>query len=294
MQLDMGATDAALNRLGAALGLGPEAAAEGILALTNASLAAAVRLSLFEKGLHPRDFSLLSFGGAGGLHATEVADEMGMSEVIFPREPGTLSAYGIMFSDLVQDISRSRLFTLGSPALPGLTALIGELREEAEARLARDGVAPADRVLSVAADMRYLGQAFELLVPWGDVTTPDTTALASLEARFHDAHRQRFSYSSEGEVVEIVTLRVTATGRLPRPETTAPAPAERASVKGVRKVFANGIWHQAVIWDREALKPGDAIEGPAIIEEAFATHYIAAGWKAGLADAGAIIATRSL
>jgi N-methylhydantoinase A/oxoprolinase/acetone carboxylase beta subunit len=294
MQLDMGATDAALNRLGAALGLGPEAAAEGILALTNASLAAAVRLSLFEKGLHPRDFSLLSFGGAGGLHATEVADEMGMSEVIFPREPGTLSAYGIMFSDLVQDISRSRLFTLGAPALPGLTALIGELREEAEARLARDGVAPADRVLSVAADMRYLGQAFELLVPWGDVTSPDTTALASLEARFHDAHRQRFSYSSEGEVVEIVTLRVTATGRLPRPETTAPAPAERASVKGVRKVFANGIWHQAVIWDREALKPGDAIEGPAIIEEAFATHYIAAGWKAGLADAGAIIATRSL
>ena len=74
----------------------------------------------------------------------------------------------------------------------------------------------------------------------------------------------------------------------------APAPAERASVKGVRKVFANGIWHQAVIWDREALKPGDVIEGPAIIEEAFATHYIAAGWKAGLADAGAIIATRSL
>jgi len=131
-------------------------------------------------------------------------------------------------------------------------------------------------------------------VPWGDVTTPDAAALASLEARFHDAHRQRFSYSSEGEVVEIVTLRVTATGRLPRPETTAPAPAERASVKGVRKVFANGIWHQAVIWDREALKPSDVIEGPAIIEEAFATHYIAAGWKAGLADAGAIIATRSL
>ena len=294
MQLDMGATDAALNRLGAALGLGPEAAAEGILALTNASLAAAVRLSLFEKGLHPRDFSLLSFGGAGGLHATEVADEMGMTEVIFPREPGTLSAYGIMFSDLVQDISRSRLFTLGSPALPGLTALIGELREEAEARLARDGVAPADRALSVAADMRYLGQAFELLVPWGDVTAPDTAALASLEARFHDAHRQRFSYSSEGEVVEIVTLRVTATGRLPRPETTAPAPAQRPSVKGVRKVFANGIWHQAVIWDREALKHSDVIEGPAIIEEAFATHYIAAGWKAGLADAGAIIATRSL
>ena len=292
MTLDMAATEAALKRLGDALGLGPEATAEGILALTNASLAAAVRLSLFEKGLHPRDFSLLSFGGAGGLHATDVADEMGMTEVIFPREPGTLSAHGIMFSDLVQDISRSRLFTLGAAALPGLTALIGELRAEAQARLARDGMAAADRALSVAADMRYLGQAFELLVPWGDVTAPDAPALAALEARFHDAHRQRFSYSSEGEVVEIVTLRVTATGRLPRPQTTPPVPAERASVKGVRKVFAGGIWHQAVVWDREALKHGDLIEGPAIVEEAFATHFIAAGWRAALGDAGAFIAKR--
>ena len=292
MQLDMAATGAALQRLGQAIGLGPEAAAEGILALTNASLAAAVRLSLFEKGLHPSDFSLLSFGGAGGLHATEVADEMGMTEVIFPREPGTLSAYGIMFSDLVQDISRSRLFTLGEAALPDLASLIGDLRADADARLARDGVAQADRMLMVAADMRYHGQAFELLVPWGDVAAPGAASLAALEARFHTAHRQRFSYSSEGEAVEIVTLRVSATGRLPRPATTAPEPAGRPSMKGRRPVFTSGAWREAVIWDREALKPGDAIDGPAIIEEAFATHYIATGWTAALGAAGAIIATR--
>ncbi|OYW10557.1 MAG: 5-oxoprolinase, partial [Rhodospirillales bacterium 12-71-4] len=178
MQLDMGAAHAALAALGARLGLDGAAAAEGILALTNAALAAAVRLSLFEKGLHPRDFALLSFGGAGGLHAVAVAEEMGMEQVILPREPGTLSAYGILFSDLVQDIARSRLFTLDEAALPGLAALIAELRAEAAARLARDGVAEADRALSVAADMRYHGQAFELLVPWGDVLAPDATALA--------------------------------------------------------------------------------------------------------------------
>ena len=291
MQLDMAATGAALARLGATLGLGPEAAAEGILALTNASLAAAVRLSLFEKGLHPRDFALLSFGGAGGLHATEVADEMGMTEVIFPREPGTLSAYGILFSDLVQDISRSRLFTAGRAALPGLGALIAELRAEADARLARDGVTAADRALTVAADMRYHGQAFELLVPWGDVTTPDAAALAALETRFHGSHRQRFSYSSEGEAVEIVTLRVTATGRLPRPPTTTPAPAARPARKGVRNIFTSGAWQQAGVWDREAITT-EAITGPAIIEEAFATHYIATGWQAALGDAGAIIARK--
>ena len=291
MQLDMDATGAALGRIGAALGLGAEAAAEGILALTNASLAAAVRLSLFEKGLHPRDFALLSFGGAGGLHATEVADEMGMTEVIFPREPGTLSAYGILFSDLVQDISRSRLFTMGDAALPGLTALIVELRTEADARLARDGVPAADRALTVAADMRYHGQAFELLVPWGDVTAPDAAAMAALEARFHDSHRQRFSYSSEGEAVEIVTLRVTATGRLPRPATTTPTPAARPARKGARHVFTAGAWHEALVWDREALST-ETVTGPAIIEEAFATHYIATGWTAALGDAGAIIARR--
>ena len=291
MQLDMVATGAALARIGAALGLGAEAAAEGILALTNASLAAAVRLSLFEKGLHPRDFALLSFGGAGGLHATEVADEMGMTEVIFPREPGTLSAYGILFSDLVQDISRSRLFTVGDAALPGLTALIVELRTEADARLARDGVPAADRALTVAADMRYNGQAFELLVPWGDVTAPDAAAMAALEARFHDSHRQRFSYSSEGEAVEIVTLRVTATGRLPRPATTTPTPAARPARKGARHVFTAGAWHEALVWDREALST-ETVTGPAIIEEAFATHYIATGWTAALGDAGAIIARR--
>jgi N-methylhydantoinase A len=289
MRLDMDATAAALGRLGAALGLSAEDAAEGVLTLTNANLAAAVRLSLFEKGLHPRDFALLSFGGAGGLHATEVADEMGIGEVIFPREPGTLSAYGILFSDLKQDIARSRLFTLGEPALPGIAALLAELRAEATARLAREGVAAE---LSVGADMRYHGQAFELLVPWGDVAVPDAAALAALAARFHAQHRQRFSYAAEDEAVEIVTLRVTATGRLPRPEPAPPARAERAAVKGTRRVYARGAWHQAVVWDREALGPDDIIEGPAIIEEAFATHSIARGWTARLGAAGAIIASR--
>ncbi len=289
MTLDMDATAAALARLGAALGLAAEDAAEGVLTLTNANLAAAVRLSLFEKGLHPRDFALLSFGGAGGLHATEVADEMGIGEVIFPRDPGTLSAYGILFSDLKQDIARSRLFTLGEAALPGIAALLAELRAEATARLAREGVAAE---LSVGADMRYHGQAFELLVPWGDVAAPDAAALAALAARFHAQHRQRFSYAAEDEAVEIVTLRVTATGRLPRPEPALPARAARAAVKGTRRLYARGAWHQAVVWDREALGPDDIIEGPAIIEEAFATHSIARGWTARLGAAGAIIARR--
>ncbi|MCU0889907.1 MAG: hydantoinase/oxoprolinase family protein, partial [Rubritepida sp.] len=166
MALDLAAARAAMAAgIAAPLGLTVEAAAEGVLRVTNTQLAAAVRLSLFEKGLDPREFALLSFGGAGGLHAVEVADELGMAEVIFPREPGTLSAYGILFSDLVQDLARSRLFRAEDAQAEIIGAEVAALRAEATQRLAADGVPEADRAIELAADLRYHGQAFELLVP---------------------------------------------------------------------------------------------------------------------------------
>jgi len=294
MPLDMEATRAAiLARVGAPLGLSVEEAAQGILTVTNANLGAAVRLSLFEKGLDARDFALLSFGGAGGLHATDVAAEMGIREVIFPREPGTLSAFGILYSDLVQDLARSRLLRAEPASLPAIAALVAELRVEADARLAQDGVAPESRLVEVAADMRYHGQAFELLVPWGDVAVPDAAALAGLTERFHMLHLQRFSYADPAEAVEIVTLRVTATGRLPRPATAEASPAAHPALKSRRQVFENGAWNEVPVWDRDALRAEDRIAGPAIIEEPFATHWVGRGWAAQLGPAGALIATRS-
>jgi N-methylhydantoinase A/oxoprolinase/acetone carboxylase beta subunit len=294
MKLDMPATRAAIAaRVGTPLGLEVEPAAQGMLTVTNANLGAAVRLSLFEKGLDPRDFALLSFGGAGGLHATDVATEMGIREVIFPREPGTLSAYGILYSDLVQDLARSRVLPARAESLAAIGALVAELRAEAAARLARDGVAPEAQVLEVGADMRYRGQAFELLVPWGDVAVPDEAALAALCARFHAMHRQRFSYADEKDAVEIVTLRVTAIGRLPKPAASEPAPAGRPALKGSRRVFEEGAWRDVPVWDRDALPPEDRITGPAIVEEPFATHWIGRGWTAAVGAAGALIATRS-
>ena len=286
MKLDMPATRAAIAaRVGGPLGLEVEPAALGMLTVVNANLGAAVRLSLFEKGLDPREFSLLSFGGAGGLHATDVAAEMGIREVIFPREPGTLSAYGILYSDLVQDIARSRVMPAVPASLPAIAALVAELRAEADAGLARDGVAPERREIAVAADMRYHGQAFELLVPW-----PDALDLPALLARFHAMHRQRFSYADPAEAVEIVTLRAIATGRLPKPDAADAAPAARPALKGTRRVFEDGAWRDVPVWDREALPPEDRIVGPALVEEPFATHWIGRGWTATLGAAGALIA----
>ncbi|SDB19488.1 hydantoinase/oxoprolinase family protein [Belnapia rosea] len=286
MKLDMPATRAAIaGKVGTPLGLSVEQAAQGMLTVTNANLGAAVRLSLFEKGLDPRDFALLSFGGAGGLHATDVAAEMGIREVIFPREPGTLSAYGILYSDLVQDTARSRVMPAVAASLPAIEESIAALRAEAEAGLARDGVPPERREVAIAADMRYHGQAFELLVPW-----PDMPDLAALLARFHVMHRQRFSYADEQEAVEIVTLRAIATGRLPKPDAAEPGPAGRPALKGHRRAFADGDWQDLPVWDREALTPEDRITGPAIVEEPFATHWIGSGWTARLGAAGALIA----
>ncbi len=293
MKLDMAATRAAIAaRVGTPLGLSTEDAAQGIVTVVNANLGAAVRLSLFEKGLDPRDFALLSFGGAGGLHATDVATEMGINEVVFPREPGTLSAYGILFSDLVQDLARSRLLRAEDAALPAIAAVVAELRTEADAKLAADGVAAAAREILVAADMRYHGQAFELLIPWGDIATPDSAALLALKQRFHAMHKQRFSYDSPAEAVEIVTLRVTAIGRLPKPEAAETTPAARPALKGHRRSYESGAWRDLPVYDREALTT-ETLTGPALVEEPFATHFISRGWTATPGAAGALIARRS-
>jgi len=286
MQLDMPATEAAMAAsVATPLGLSIQAAAQGILTVTNANLGAAVRLSLFEKGLDPREFALLSFGGAGGLHATDVAAEMGIREVIFPVEPGTLSAYGILYSDLVQDLARSRVIPAQEAHLADILAMAETLRAEADAALAHDGVAAGAREVAIAADMRYHGQAFELLVPW-----PELPDLGALRRRFHAMHKQRFSYADEAEAVEIVTLRAIATGRLPKPATQQATPADRPARKGSRRVFDAGAWQDVPVWDRAALTEADRIDGPAIVEEAFATHWIGRGWTAALGATGALIA----
>jgi N-methylhydantoinase A/oxoprolinase/acetone carboxylase beta subunit len=116
------------------------------------------------------------------------------------------------------------------------------------------------REIAIAADARYHGQAFELLVPW-----PEATELAPLLARFHAMHRQRFSYADEAEAVEVVTLRAIATGRLPKPEAAEPAPAARPAAKGTRRVFEAGEWRAVPVLDREALAPGARVAGPAIV-----------------------------
>jgi N-methylhydantoinase A len=289
MALDAeGARAALAGRVAEPLGLGVDEAAAGILAVTNAALAAAIRLSLFEKGLDPREFGLLSFGGAGGLHAVPVADELGVTEVVFPPDASTFSAYGILESDIVHDLARSRILRAEASSLPAIAEACAALRGQAAELVRQDRLPAGSHRVSLAADMRYHGQAFELLVPWGDVE-PDEASLAALLAAFHALHRQRFSYANEQDAVEIVTLRLTVTGALPRGGGRREQGGAEAATR-TRRVYVDGAWQEVAVYRRGALD--GPIDGPALVEEDYTTAFIAAGWRCAPGPGGALIANR--
>jgi len=292
MRLDAGAAARAVAAdVATPLGLADERAAEGMLTVANMHMAAAIRLSLFEKGLDPADFALASFGGAGGLHAVEVAAELGADTVLFPRDPGTLSAWGMLFSDIVHDMARSRLLPAAPAALPELRALAAELAGEGAALLQRDGVPEAARELRFAADMRYPGQAYEIVVPLPGEELEEAV-LADAVARFHDLHAQQFAHAERSVVPEIVTLRLAAVGRLPRPGARPYDVAGAPAAKAQRRVFLGGAWRDVPVYDRALLPAGAALAGPAVFEEAHSTLLLPGGWRLEVEETGDLVARK--
>jgi N-methylhydantoinase A/oxoprolinase/acetone carboxylase beta subunit len=293
MQLDAAAARSAIDtHVARPLGLAVEPAAEGLLAVTNANLGAAIRLSLFEKGLDPRDFVMIAFGGAAGLHAIAVADELGIQRVVFPESASTLSANGILHSNLAHDLVRSQVLEAKGDKLETFAAMAASLVEEARARLDADAVPVADRQVELAADMRYRGQAFELTVP-SAAARLDDRALEGLIAGFHDIHRQRFSYANPGSPVEIVSLRVSAIGRLPKPQGTALAAVPSThTLARRRKIWMEGAWRDVAVWNRSQIVAGTALAGPAVIEEAYTTVLLSESWTCRRDSSGHLLAER--
>ena len=287
MRLDAPAAAAALARLGGMLGLPDDRAAAGVLALTNTSLAAAIRLSLFERGLDPRRFALLSFGGAGGLHAIEVAEELGMDRVVFPSGASTFSAGGILGSDIVHDLARSRVLPATEASLPALRGMCAALIEQAVALAEADGTPVDRRHNAFTADIRYRGQAFELLVPWHD---PDGPLEPLLEA-FHTLHAQRFSYANPADAVEIVTVRLTASGLLPKVPGVTHDAGQGGRPRHLRPVFAGGAWADVPVLQRAGLTHDTP--GPVIVEEDYTTVLVPPGWSCGPGADGTLVATRA-
>jgi N-methylhydantoinase A len=293
MTLDRDAARAAiLARAGDPLSLNIDDAAAGILRLTNTNLAAAIRVSLFEKGFDPREFTLLSFGGAGSVHACAVADELGVRRIIFPVDASTFSARGILMADIEHAFGRSGIRPFDGSAVASLRSGFESLKAEGAARLEADGVAPSDRHFELFADLRYRGQAFELTVPWSDVSLDDA-GVVEVRLRFHDLHAQRFSYANPDDPVELVTLRLTAIGRMARPRLSTDEPSfARKAPTGTRNVHVNGRWEDVATWRRDAIGASSDIVGPAIVEEDYTTIYVAPGWSLTLGRDGHLVAVR--
>lgn len=287
-----GARRALRERMEVPLNLDTDHAASGILSVVNAKLAASIKFSLFAKGLDPRDFALMSFGGAGGVHAIEVAEELGITQVIFPRDPSTFSAHGILSSDIQHDLSRTEILPLAPASLAALAAMAEDLRARGTALLDADAIAPERRVLRLTADLRYRGQAFELMTDMPDGPCTEQT-LATLRERFEEQHRQRFSFDDPDEAVELVTMRLVAIGRLGDEGRTAArhSPSE-ARATGSRPVHVNGAWAEVPVHRQLSLAPGEVIDGPAIIEQEYTTLLIPGHWSLTMTETGDMTARK--
>jgi N-methylhydantoinase A len=270
--LDEDAARAAVGRLASELGLGVDEAAAGVARVAGAEMAQAVRVVTVERGVDPRELALVAFGGAGPLHAAQIAAELDMRRVVAPVASGVLSALGLIVSERRRDVVESVL--LGGDALTreAVAEAVGRLGEQARAELGE----PAAELHAVF-DLRYAGQAFELSIDGPLEPEPDR-----LRRAFDSAHDERYGYSDPGAELELVTIRVAAALPGAEPPAAAPRQAER---RGSRQALFDGGWV-----DAQVLGPGEAeVQGPAIFELPGATLVVPPGWRSRSDAAGVVM-----
>jgi 5-oxoprolinase (ATP-hydrolysing)/N-methylhydantoinase A len=278
MRLDVEAARTALKKIAEPLGLGIEAAAEGVHAVVTEAMAAAARVHLVEKGKDPRSYSIVGFGGAGPAFAAGVARALGVREVIVPPASGAASALGFLTAPLSFETARSSIieFRAGFDAAR-LNTLLETLEAEGRARLAESGIAASDVRVERIADMRLVGQMHDIAVPLPDGRLSDGM-LETLRDAFHKVYAQRYAEVPKAARFEGLNFRVRCSA--PDPEVRisgAVGGGTSNKVKGRRTAWFDGRYQDVAVWDRYALVPGDEITGPAIIEEREATTVIAAG-----------------
>lgn len=291
MELDVDAAAAAIDAVGAPLGLDPLAAALGIVAVADAAMANAIREITVSRGIDPRDFGLLAFGGAGPLHAVSLAEELSIPRVVVPAQPGVLSAWGMLHTDTRHDLVQSFFVSHDALTVELLETALEPLREQARRLLDDEGIDPAEIELAPALDVRYVGQEYAVTVGW----QPDEEAasvISSLAARFSQAHLDRYGHNNPGESIECVNLRLTARahgGGGSRPAVRAGSGDGDSSTRS----FLAGAWHDTAVLRRQGLAPGTTVVGPAIVLEDACTTPIPPGWSGSVSPRGHLVLERS-
>jgi N-methylhydantoinase A len=266
-------SEKALGALGEELDLDAEEVALGVVRVANAEMMRALRVISVERGLDPREFALLAFGGAGGMHACSLAEELGIETVLVPRAGGVLSALGLAISDLRRNYVRPYLTSLEDVD----EGEFGEKFKDMESSASED---LEDPEYTRQADLRYRGQSFEL-------TVDADGSFEKLEERFHTTHEQRYGYRMDDESVELVNLRLIATVPVEKPEPEEP-PAEDEAESERREANFDGEWQEVPVLDRDRMGKGSKVFGPAIVEFKESTCVVRPGWRGAVDGVGTL------
>ena len=280
MSLDTDKPRVYIEKFAAHLGIPPLQAADGVLKVANAAMERAIKVISVERGFDTRDFTLVSFGGAGGLHAAFMAENLGIGTILIPPNGGLLSAYGMLFADVIKDYSQTVLWrfeTDGEGLVEALNAGFDELLTRAEGEMEVEGFTPDQLKIDRSLDMRYEGQSYELNIPCFTEEHARPNEIEVLVEEFHAAHSQRFGYARTDAPVEVVNLRLTATGETDKPP-IQPLPLTDADASKAFAVQNPVIFEGEALptdfYHREALRPGNQITGPAIVTEFSATTVV--------------------
>ncbi|MCC6617337.1 MAG: hydantoinase/oxoprolinase family protein [Anaerolineae bacterium] len=290
IKIDPELARAAIARLGDKLGMSADDVAAGIVHISEAKMAGAVRVISIERGYHPKDFALCAFGGGGAFVAANVARELGIPRAIIPPGPGNFSAFGMLMVDVVHDYSQTSIIELADMDVTAVNDVYAKLSAQGHDALAYDGFEPERRTFMPTAEMRYRGQEHTVNVPMPGLEITAEQIPGIVEA-FNKVHQQQYGHSMMEDPIEIVTLRLRAVGLLPRPDLPM---IERgsgsvdAARKGTRDVYVREQRARVTytVYDRMKLGAGDSIHGPAIIEEPSSTTMVHANDVLTVGDYG--------
>ena len=276
------------NDVAEPLGLSAYESSYGVFRVVCTTIAEGIRLMSVQRGVDPRDFIMMGFGGASGLHASEVARQLHVSKVYIPASAPVLSAYGMLNTDIKYDFFRSYPVSLDQMDLQELRSILDELGLQGRDKLSAQGV-PEDAVeIQYSADMRYLDQIYEVTVSLPDPDLPETEFVAQLTSNFHRRYQELYSYNQQDQEVRLVTLRIAAVGKLPRiAQLDRMGGADASDPVGSRLVYM-GEWFEAPTYAAESLPSGTEIVGPAVLESDFTTILVWPGDHAVVDSMGGI------
>jgi N-methylhydantoinase A/oxoprolinase/acetone carboxylase beta subunit len=285
MSLDGGAARRAMAGLAEPLGMTVEAAADGVLTIVNANMANAIRSRTVQKGLDPREFSLVAFGGAGPLHGVDVARDLGIPEVIIPPYPGITSAAGLLTTDLKYDAIRTEFQTSGDVDGDRLSRDFDAMRDGMAAQFKVDGLDEGAVEYLRSGDLRYVGQGYELRVPVADGPV-DAASLKDIFKAFEAIHRTEYGHVFEDSAIEIVNIRITGIGQMPKielPRLSQGGDLTDAALDVTQCHFRQDGELQTMatpLYERDKLPVDKIVEGPAIILQKDTTTIIPPGARA--------------